>query len=783
VITAITVTSVGSGYTNPIVTITDASGTGATAAVAASFTAALITSFSTAGAQNLTAIYNGDATFASSNGLATVTVAANATATITPSANNVPVGSTPTYTVTMNGNAALGSPAGTVQFFLDGVALGSVQTLTAGGGNTSTASVVSTALGAGSHFVTVRYTATGATNPYTGFTVDTSTSTNGAALIETAQQAFTPGNLIVVQRGDGSVNLGSSGYLVFLDEYTPGGTLVQRIAMPNLDSGSTHALLLSGQNGAEGLLNRSADGYFLTLAGYDVAVGQQFVTSTFPFQFPRTVARVNRAGTVDTSTAISTTSSSSIPYNPLDVVSQDGNEFWLASNLNVGNTTESGIEYIGSVGATTATQIAGANTQGTSLGIAGGQLYAASTDLSNGEPVGIWHVGTGLPTTSSTLAGLPGLADAYQNFFPNAQNPKQLLFFNHNDGTSNNPDTLFIADQSFGLLKFYFDGTNWVFGNGNPSTPFGEKLVFAGGATGVAGFVVNPGPNAQFQLYVTGSNIQGQNPNQIAAFLDTNAYNNGFAPGSFSTVALVGATGSPPSPNGNENFAGLAWAPGYQTTTVLTSSSNPALVGTSIIFTATVTATTGIPTGVVSFFDGSTLLGTGTLNGAGVATFTTSTLAVGSHSITAFYNGDVKDGTNTSNTVTQVIMPGGSPQPAPPPGGGVGGGNAPRPAGPGTGDGAGNGVVLATPGKPPFMADELRALTGADGGDSAVGSSAAPLTTTEPTNPGTQPPDVGDVGQGTGVTVDEFWRLLGTRGPKGVSLWSLGGDGDGSIGG
>ena len=167
------------------------------------------------------------------------------------------------------------------------------------------------------------------------------------------------------------------------------------------------------------------------------------------------------------------------------MVSYDGNEFWLVSNLPVGDTTDSGIEYIDSLGASSAIQIGPIGSTGAALTIAGGQLYAASTDLdSSGTPVGVWQVGTGLPTTQATLAELPGLLDAYQAAFPNGQNPKQLLFFNHNDGTSNNPDTLFIADQSNGLLKFWFNGTDWVFGNGSPTNPFGQKLVFPVGPRG-----------------------------------------------------------------------------------------------------------------------------------------------------------------------------------------------------------------------------------------------------------------------------------------------------------
>src|SRR5262249_5648475 len=208
--------------------------------------AALTTPFSVAGPASITATYNGDATFAtSSSGAASLTIGNNATAVITTSANNVAVGATPTYTATLTGT--LGTVAGTVQFLLDGVNLGAAQTLNGSG----VASIASTALTARSHLVTIKYTPA-TTSPYNAFNVDTVTSSSGVALIETARQPLTPGNLLVVQRGDGTTNLGSSGYLVFLDEYRPSGQLVQRIALPNADGGSTHALLLSGQHGPEG---------------------------------------------------------------------------------------------------------------------------------------------------------------------------------------------------------------------------------------------------------------------------------------------------------------------------------------------------------------------------------------------------------------------------------------------------------------------------------------------------------------------------------------------------
>ena len=79
------------------------------------------------------------------------------------------------------------------------------------------------------------------------------------------------------------------------------------------------------------------------------------------------------------------------------------------------------------------------------------------------------------------------------------------------------------------------------------------------------------------------------------------------------------------------------------TKTTVTSSANPSVSGQPIIFTATVKAVapgSGVPTGTVTFYDGSTSLGTAQLYGSGHATISISTLVVGSHMITASYVGD-----------------------------------------------------------------------------------------------------------------------------------------------
>jgi autotransporter-associated beta strand protein len=87
----------------------------------------------------------------------------------------------------------------------------------------------------------------------------------------------------------------------------------------------------------------------------------------------------------------------------------------------------------------------------------------------------------------------------------------------------------------------------------------------------------------------------------------------------------------------------------------LTSDGNVSTYGQAVSFTATVTSAAGIPTGVVDFFDGSTLLGSRILDGSGVASFSTSTLNAGTHSITAAYRGDGSFNPSTSNTIRRVV--------------------------------------------------------------------------------------------------------------------------------
>jgi hypothetical protein len=94
----------------------------------------------------------------------------------------------------------------------------------------------------------------------------------------------------------------------------------------------------------------------------------------------------------------------------------------------------------------------------------------------------------------------------------------------------------------------------------------------------------------------------------------------------------------------------------YPTTTTLTSSPNPSQFGQVVTFTAHVTSTGPAPTGKVKFLDGTTGIGSATLNGNGVAKLIKSSLAIGTHQVTAQYMGDAVSSKSTSSVVNQVVQ-------------------------------------------------------------------------------------------------------------------------------
>jgi hypothetical protein len=94
------------------------------------------------------------------------------------------------------------------------------------------------------------------------------------------------------------------------------------------------------------------------------------------------------------------------------------------------------------------------------------------------------------------------------------------------------------------------------------------------------------------------------------------------------------------------------------TTTAVKANVNPSAPGQPVTFTASVRPTSpgsGTPTGIVTFKDGTRVLGKGTVDATAHATLSTTSLALGNHAITVIYSGDGSFNGSTSMAYGQQV--------------------------------------------------------------------------------------------------------------------------------
>lgn len=92
------------------------------------------------------------------------------------------------------------------------------------------------------------------------------------------------------------------------------------------------------------------------------------------------------------------------------------------------------------------------------------------------------------------------------------------------------------------------------------------------------------------------------------------------------------------------------------TSNTLTTSGSPSVFGQAVTFSALIRAPYATPVGPVTFLDGGATMGTATLDATGTANFSTSTLSVGTHTITSTYAGNQNFLASPDATVTQVVV-------------------------------------------------------------------------------------------------------------------------------
>ncbi len=156
------------------------------------------------------------------------------------------------------------------------------------------------------------------------------------------------------------------------------------------------------------------------------------------------------------------------------------------------------------------------------------------------------------------------------------------------------------------------------------------------------------------------SGVLAQDAGKVTALYST-AASSSSAPGSYPiSVSLSGASAGDYTLSLGTGSGTVTIAKAATRITLALSAATVAYGATvtltaSVASTATVSSPLGAPTGTVAFMDGASLLGTSNLS-AGTATFTTSSLTVGSHFITAVYSGDANFVSIVSSAVSESIL-------------------------------------------------------------------------------------------------------------------------------
>jgi hypothetical protein len=257
-----------------------------------------------------------------------------------------------------------------------------------------------------------------------------------------------PSTFRVLRLGDGNAALSSAAAAVFIEERRLDGTLLNAIPLPTLSAGNGHPLTMSGTAVSEGALSLSADGQFLTLAGYSAPPGTAAVASSAAAIVPRVVARIDGAGLVDTSTVLVGAFDGN---NVRSATSLDGTGFWAAG---AGSST-GGVWFI-PLGAMGGVRVLVNPTSVRLVNVFGGQLYGSSN---SGTFADVFAIGSGLPVTAAQATPLAGMSPT------GAASPFAFVFFDRSAAVAG-VDTLYVADDRAppigGIQKWVFDGTTWT---------------------------------------------------------------------------------------------------------------------------------------------------------------------------------------------------------------------------------------------------------------------------------------------------------------------------------
>jgi sugar lactone lactonase YvrE len=624
---------------------------------AANETASCTTSALVLGSSSITASYSGDANDASATSGAFTQTVLQATS-VGLSASPSPAVVTATVTLTASASAAItGTPSGSITFYDGRTSIGSA-TLTNGVATITTAN-----LSVGTHVLTAQYAANGSdagatSNTFSEVVQQATTTTGVTSSYTTAPVGSTVTFTATVTCTNGPAPTGAVEFM--------NGTTV--LGAGTVGSNGT-------ANGGTAVLSLAslAPGPYSIVAVYEGDTDDAGSSSTPPLA--ETIRQIPTATTLSGSPnpisagailTLSTTVSATGPATGAGALTGQVTFSEGATVYGNGTINSSGV-------ATLQISTLGAGTHNIVASYLGNTNYATSSSVVLVEVVQTTATTTTLTSTAATTLAGEAASFTASVSSSTAIPTGSVSFYSGGVSIGQVPlNAQGVATLSTSTLAVGSDSITAVYvGNGNYNTSTSVALqhsvVLATTSLTLAGPATAVNAGGTFAMTAALSN------NGVAPTGTLTLHNGG------TTIATLSVTA-----DGTFSFPNLSLGVGtYQltavysgdannavatsaaitvviqlnpTTTSLSSSANQVTLGQSVTFTATVSGGTPRPTGTIEFLDGTTVLGSSTVNASGTATLVVSTLTFGAQSITATYEGDADHAVSTSSAVSEKVV-------------------------------------------------------------------------------------------------------------------------------
>jgi len=666
---AVTVTATvtqTAGSTTPGGTVTfSVDGNVASGAIAMTGNAAsFVTSSLTAGTHTIAAAYSGDANDLGYTGSYSQTVnVASTSSTLATSAATVLVETSVTLTATVTGNAAGVVPSGSVYFY-DGSTRIGIGSLT-GSGYVGTASYTTASLAPGTHSITATYQGDGNYGASTTSALTETVNKIGtAAAVSASANATTAGatasfTVTVTAASATTPNLAISGTVTLMDgSVTLGTGTVTAAGSGPATATVTISTSALGVGSHAITANYAGDGNYIASSSSAMAL------------------TVTNAGTT---TALGASATTIIAQKMLTltatVAGTGGTPTGTVTFLDGGGSLGTGSMHSGVATLATTGLSVGTHTITASYG--GDSNDAASTSNTVTVIVQSATTATGLAVTpnpadhgqtvtmTATVTGNGGTPGGTVTFLDGGAALGSAVALNAGGGASFTSSSL--SDGTHTITVSYS-------GDANDTASASSSVSLTVLQTATLTVQTTTGDPAaartDVHLVATLTPLQGIVPTGTVTFLDGGtAIGTGTLSGSatvatatFDTTTLAVGTHEITVSYAGDGKTEAVVSAAYPMTiaavgssVTVTASANPAVFGKVLTFTAGVTSTTGVPTGTVKFEDAGTVIGTGTLS-SGSATFATSALAAGTHTIEAVYSGDSDDEAGSSPAITVEVQ-------------------------------------------------------------------------------------------------------------------------------